>query len=451
MEFDAQQCAARLEALARTERPEQVVAAVAGLHPADLAAVLHVLDRDLRERLFQALDDAAQADILPELDESTRSALVGELSTENIAEVAEAMEPDEAADLLGDLPEKQTAEVLEQMEDAASEEVKGLLEFDEDTAGGIMTPELVAVDQNMTAAETVVHLRSLGERAFSFYVYVVDHQHRLLGLVRLRKLVTVPPTTMLKDIMDTDVHSVRAEADQEEIASMFRRYGLPAMPVVDKDGTLLGRITVDDVLEVAEEEATEDAYKLAGTTDQELASTSVVRIAGVRLPWLLICLCGTVVSALVMSTFRQTISSLPVIAFFIPAIMAMGGNSGLQATTVTVRGLATGHINPSRILEVVIREVSTALLLGVVCGLLLGLVVRFWQGHPMLGLVVGFSMFFGISTAATLGALVPIILKRLNVDPAVASGPFITTMNDVLGLLIYLGLATGLMSHLKGG
>jgi len=445
MEFDLEKYLEAIETMSDTAEPDMLRSAVADLHPADIAIIIQSLDRDLRDALFYSLDEEMSAQVLPELDESVRGELIEELSTQSIAEVAEAMPLDDAADLLGELTDEQTAEVLEQMEDTASEEVKELLQFPEDTAGSIMNPELVAVEEHMTASDTVVHLRSIGKNDFAFYIYVVDDQRKLLGVVPLRALVTVDPNTKLRDIAAIDVISVPVDADQEEIAGMFKRYGLPAMPVVDKEGKLLGRITVDDVLEVAEDEATEDAYKLGGTSDEELASTSVVRVAGLRLPWLLICLCGTMLSMLVIWMFQGTLGEMLAVSLFIPVITAMGGNSGLQATTVTVRSLATGHIHPGRILEVVAREVGIGLLLGCIVGLLVAAVASFLD--PVLGLAVGCSMFCGISAAVTLGVLVPITLKKCNIDPAIASGPFITTMNDVLGLLIYFTLATSLIHY----
>jgi magnesium transporter len=251
----------------------------------------------------------------------------------------------------------------------------------------------------------------------------------------------------VRDLLEEKLITVPVDMDQEEVARMFNKHNLLAMPVVDSSGMLLGRITVDDVMEVIEEEATEDAFKLAGTDDAELKSESVFKIARVRFIWLLICLGGTLLSGVVIRFFEATLEHVIALAAFIPSIMAMGGNSGIQTTTVTVRGLATGTVSSSRIARVIFRELRVALLLGIACGLIIGVIAHFWAGGAILGAIVGSAMFCSIAWASMMGVLFPLTFNKLKIDPAVASGPFIITMNDAFSLLIYFALVTLMLKY----
>jgi magnesium transporter len=355
------------------------------------------------------------------------------------------MAPEEAADLLGGLPDEQAEQVLELMEPQEQQQVQNLLQYPEDSVGGRMRPVLAVVPQDRTAAEAIDMLRTMPPDQPLFYVYVVDEQNRLVGAVSLRGLVTSPPGTVLKDICDRDVIRVPADADQEALAAIFSKYELLAVPVVDAQGRLLGRVTVDDIFDVIEEEVTEDAYKMAGLNEEELGSWSPVRVALARLPWLLICLGGTMLTGVVAYVFRFTIKETIGIVAFIPAIGAMGGNMGLQTSTVAVRGMATGQLDRVSPLRHILKEIGSALLVALTCGSVMGVVARFWVGNPMLGVVVGVAMFAAMSTAAMLGAVLPLLLRRLSIDPAIASGPLLTTVNDSLAQFMYLGLATLLL------
>ena len=420
--------------------------------PEDIAEALRHLEEETRQRIFSLLDEesaGAVLDCLDELDPAFRQELLGTLDNRELTEIVETMALDDAADVLGDLPEDQAQQVLDMMEEA--EEVQELLRYAEDTAGGIMTPTLVSVSTSMTVSETIDSLRRMGNADEVFYVYVVDSQEHLFGTVSLQNLVTARPETKIRAITDLDPISVNVLADQEEIAGIFRRYGLLAVPVVDDVGKLLGRITIDDVIDVIEEETTEDVYKMAGTDNEELESRSPLRVALIRLPWLVSCLVGSFLSGAIIYTFQMTREraiALAVFMPFIPAITATGGNTGLQTSTVTVRGLATGHLDPSHLTGELLKEIRTALVIGIACGGLAGVVARFWTGEPVVGLCIGAAMFLAISVAAGLGILIPLTFRKIGLDPAISSGPFITTSNDITGLLIYLSLATLLLQYL---
>ena len=302
--------------------------------------------------------------------------------------------------------------------------------------------------QDTTVSEVVDALRQEAEDADILELYVVNRANQLLGTVSLNRLVTARPHTLMTALMKHDVITVSPDTDQEDIAGLFTRYDLLAVPVVEDDGTLVGQITVDDVLDVIQEEATEDIYKMGGTSDQEIERPSVFGVALTRLPWLLLCLLGSFLAGIVIHMFEVTLKEAITLAVFIPVIMATGGTSGLQSATVTVRSLVTGHISSGLILRTVFREMGSAALIGLVCGLVATGLAWFWIGNALVGACVGIAMFIVISISVLLGVVAPLLFQRFGIDPAVASGPFITTTNDILGLAIYLGLATMLVQRL---
>ena len=435
---------------ADADRPADLGPILASERPEDIAEALRHLEEETGQRIFSLLEEESEGAVLEYLDEvdpAFRQELLEGLDSRELTEIVETMPLDDAADVLGDLSEDQARQVLDMMEEEEAEEVQELLRYPEDTAGGIMTPTLISVSTNMAVAETIEYLRTKAGTDEVFYVYVVDSEGHLFGTVSLRNLVTARPDTKIQAIADPDPISMNVLADQEEIAGIFRRYDLFAVPVVDDMGKLLGRITIDDVMHVIEEEATEDVYKMAGTDDEELESRSSFRIALIRLPWLLSCLIGSFLSGAVIYTFQMTLDKAIALAAFIPAITATGGNAGLQTSTVTVRGLATGHLDPSHLTGELLKEIRTALIIGITCGGLTGGVARFWTGEPVIGLCIGVAMFLAISVAASLGILIPLTFRKIGIDPAISSGPFITTSNDITGLLIYLSLATLLLRH----
>ena len=353
------------------------------------------------------------------------------------------MDSDDATDVIGELETEVAKQVLAAMPRKELKEVKTLLRHDEETAGGIMALEIIAVDQDKNSRQALEVLRRKADEVEDVYnIYVIDGVGVLKGVVSLKDLVLADSKKKISEIMDREAISVHPEMDQEEVANLFHKYDLVAAPVVNQNGVLIGRITVDDVLDVVEEEASEDITLMAGITDEKLLDSSVFRRSGVRLPWLIVAFVGEMVSAVVLSHFHVTIINIAAAAFFIPLIMAMGGNAGIQSATVVIRGLATGDIDIRDTRKRLLREVSTAFLNGLIISILLFCVVAFWQKNPDLGLILAFSMMAVIFNAAFLGTIIPFLLKRFGVDPAIATGPFITTSNDVFGLLIYFGMIT---------
>jgi len=320
--------------------------------------------------------------------------------------------------------------------------LRGLLEYPDDTAGGIMNPEVVALAETATVDDAIQYLRSMDRDTISAAVWVVDELRRLRGVVRLRRLVTAQPQATLGQIMESDVISVLVDADQEEVADVVDKYDFMAVPVIEADGRLVGAVTVDDVLDVISEEATEDIYKMAGSFAEEEESESVLHVARYRLPWLLICLLGTQISTFVLAMAARELRLYEQMSVFTAAIMAMAGNTSLQSATTTVRRLALATLPRSRFIRHVLRELVVALLMGIVCGGVAALLATVFRHNPIIGIALGLAMAVGMSAASFLGASMPLILDLAGIDPAVASGPLVSTINDSLALGIYFTVAT---------
>jgi magnesium transporter len=413
------------------------------LHPADIAEAITRIDRDNRKSVFDLLAIERAAEVLVELDTPIRQDILQELDEGKIVEIIGAMDSDDATDVIGELEEEVAERVLDAMPWQEFREVKTLLKHDEETAGGIMALEIVAVDQDRTAQEAQEVLRRKADEVEDVYnIYVLDRQGVFKGIVSLKALVLADPKAILSDIMDKEAISVQPEMDQEEVANLFHKYDLVAAPVVDEQGRLVGRITVDDVLDVLEEEASEDITMMAGITDEEIRGRSIFRISGVRLPWLLVAFIGEMVSAAVLSRFKVPLEQIATSALFIPLIMAMGGNAGIQSATVVIRGLATGEINLRDTGRRLIKETGASVLNGFVISLLLFGVAVLWLQQPKFGIILALAMIAVLFNAAFIGTMIPFLLKRVGVDPAIATGPFITTSNDVLGLVVYFGMMT---------
>jgi len=429
-------------------RTEELKSVLSSQHPGDIARAIEELDDDELDLVFELLGDEQASDVLEEANIITRLEIIEDLDANELSDIVVVMPPDEAVDLLDDMPAEKAEEVLELIPDEESEQLKELLKYPPESAGGIMTTVVVKVKGDIIVEQALEHLRRTVEPDSIFYIYVVDSACKLLGTVSTRRLITSDLRSQMRDLLEDKLITVPVETDQEEVARMFSKYNLLAMPVVDVSGILLGQITVDDVIEVMAEEATEDAFKLAGTDDAELESESAIKIARIRLVWLLICLGGTLLSGVVIRFFEATLQHAIALAAFIPSIMAMGGNSGIQTTTVTVRGLATGTVSSIRIAKVILRELRVALLVGFACGLIIGVIARFWAGGVILGVIVGVAMFVSIALASMMGVLLPLTFNKLKIDPAVASGPFIITINDAFSLLIYFALVSLMLKYL---
>jgi len=418
------------------------------VRPEDIADWLDELSQEERQQILAALDHEAAGTVLDDTTPSIRAELVEEMEPERLARIAETMPLDEAADLIGELEDEDGEAVLQHIADEDGEVLRDLLEYEEDTAGGIMNPEVVALPADATVDDAIHVLRKADENTVTAAVYVVDQANRLLGIVRLRRLVTAPSDAHLGAIMTTDVIAVPVDADQEDVADVVEKYDFLAVPVVDAAGHLLGAVTVDDIIDVIEEEATEDIYKMAGSSAEEEESESLLHIARYRLPWLLICLGGTQISTTVMGLYTSRVPLYEQVSIFTPAIMAMGGNTSLQSSTTTVRQLALDNLPRHHYLAHVLREIGVALIMGAVCGVVEAFVAYFFHGDPIIGAAVGIAMALGMSAASLLGASMPIILTLFGIDPAVASGPLVSTINDSLGLAIYFSTATLIMVHM---
>ena len=423
---------------------------IIGLHPADLAEILHYLKEDHRNYIFSLLDAEAASDVIAEMDDVSRDKILDDLDEDRISEIVDEMDSDDATDLVSDLPAHVAQKVLDSIDKEDSDEVIELMGHDEDTAGGIMAKEFISANINLAVEQVIQEIRAKSDEVEDiFYIYVVDDNNKLVGIVSLKDLILANPEIKISEIMFRDVVSVKTSIDQEEVANIAKRYDLVSIPVVDDSEALVGRITFDDVADVMEEEASEDIQRMAGIADdEEFRETSILRISQLRLPWLLVGFAGELVSAFILSQFEASISQVIIAAFFIPIIMAMGGNSGIQSSTIMVRGMATGEINLYEIKKRVFREIFVSLLNGLVCGIILFIVVSLWFDQVKFGLLLACVLFLIILNASFVGAFIPVVLKRINIDPAIATGPFITTSNDVLGLLIYLGLITFFLPYL---
>jgi magnesium transporter len=415
------------------------------VRPEDIADWLDLLNVDDRQRIVSALDHEAAGTVLNDTTTSIRAELVDDIEPERLARIAEALPPDEAADLIGELEVADSERVLRHISDEDEEILRNLLTYPEDTAGGIMNPEVVAMQQVDTVDDAIRFFRSADEDTVTAAVYIVDEEHRLQGYVRLRSMVTSRQAAKLGDIMSTDVISVVIDADQEEVADLVDKYDFMAIPVVDADNRLLGAVTVDDVLDVIEEEATEDIYKMAGSSAEEEESESILHVARYRLPWLLVCLAGTQLSSFVLVFASREVNLYEQMSVFTAAIMAMAGNTSLQSSTTTVRRLALDTLPRSRFLRHVIREIAVALLMGIVCGAVASALALIFHNNPLIGLALGPAMAIGMSAASLLGTAMPMVLDLVGVDPAVASGPLVSTINDSLALAVYFSVATGML------
>jgi magnesium transporter len=413
------------------------------LHPADLADLVEHLESDEMLAVFTRLTPERAGEVLKEISAPIQEKIAHELDDQTITQILNELNSDDATDIFSYLPRERTQKIISLVQPDVSEELQKLLGYETDTAGGIMALEFVSVNANSTIQEAIENIRKKREEVENlYYVWVVDDYGKLAGVVSIKDLVLEPQDKKINDIMNPDVISVDVDTDQEEVARIAKQYDLTHMPVVTAQHKLIGRITNDDIMDVIEEEANEDISLMAGVMDQEIAEESALKISRARLPWLLLGLFGGLISAIVINHFHGSLEKILALSFFIPVIMAMGGNTGTQAATVVIRGLATGEISIVHTGRRLLTELRVALINGILCGILLGLVVAFWLSDPQLGLGVGVSLITVILFSGSFGAFVPLLLRKLNIDPALAAGPFITTSNDILGLLIYLSIIT---------
>ena len=420
-------------------------------HSADLAQLFRYFNENEKTFLFSLLQKNTEAtgELLSELDESIISELLLPLEPIEVANILGMLGSDDIADILNLLDEDKTQLILDKLKSKESEELEELMSYAEDSAGGLMSLDVFSLSDTTKAIDAITSIQNYQQAEMVFYLYVTDENSHLTGVVSLRDLVIAPPNSTLKTIMQQDVVSVSTDTDQEEVAKLVSKYNLLAIPVIDSDRTLLGIITVDDVVDVIREEATEDFLQMAGIgKDREILMKSTFDNVKLRLPWLFASWIGGTIAAYIIGTFEPFLESVIALAAFIPVIIGMGGNVGTQSSTIIVRGFATGRLELSKASLVIWKEMRVGLILGIFYGILLGIVAmfQFINAPPELGIVVGLSICVSMIIATCIGTLVPIFLRKLDVDPAIASGPFVTTAIDILGILAYFLIAISLIS-----
>ncbi|HSR49909.1 MAG TPA: magnesium transporter [Acidobacteriota bacterium] len=414
-------------------RPPDIARALLELAERDQIALFGILMKESRQRAAETLSN---------LEPEQAGHVLTALTSSEVSEILQELQTDDAAEFISALPPEQAQEVLELMGVKESEEVQGLLQHQDETAGRIMTPNVFALREDLTVAEAINAIQTGTDLEMVFYLYVIDDRNHLVGVVSLRQLLMVPPSTPLKKIMATDVISVTTETDQEEVARIVALYDLLGVPVVDAQHRLVGMITVDDIIDVIQEEATEDILHLAGVNQDDHIYTSRWDSFKRRIPWLTINM-GTVLAAVqVVAVFEERIQELPYLAVFLPVVAGLGGNAGTQTLTVTVRGLALGEVTWSSSRSVLLKELSLGLFNGLTIGLMLGLVGWLLQGEWIFGAVLSLSMLGTLIFASFVGTLIPITFKKLRVDPAIASSSLLTTATDAVGFFIFLFLAS---------
>jgi magnesium transporter len=413
-------------------------------HPADLSLIFRSLTLADQKKLFALIKDTEQKGCLfSELDKDIFLKFIEEMPVDEMVEILADMPSDDVADLLADIPEGKADEILKRMHNEDSQTVENLLSYGDDTAGGIMVPDFIALKQDMTAGDAIkVIQKDYIEVEMPFYLYVVDEYHKLVGISSLRQLVVVPPEKQLKEFMSKDIISVTTDMDQEEVARIVAKYNILAVPVTDHSNELIGIVTVDDVIDIIRSEATEDILKMAGAGEEYIETKSVVKSTKTRLPWLFASCFGGIVASFIIEKFGTVVSEYIYLAAFIPVIAGMGGNIGTQSSTIVVRGLATRRIDIRDFWKVVLKELSIGFILGGFYGIIIGAIAEIKYEASFLGVTVGLAVIASMSVAALVGSIVPMLLVKLNIDPAVATGPFVTTAIDVIGIFLYLTIAS---------
>ncbi len=425
----------------KKQNSEWITEKVLGLHFADIAEIIDELNNDQAKYIYYLLDEDQQADVLMELEEEVRDRFLKSLSSKEIADQLENLDSDDAADILGELSDKEIQEVISHMEDDdAAEDIVDLLNYDEDTAGGLMQKEFIQANLDWPVDRCLVELRRQAEDVEQVYtIYVVDRLNKLVGFLSLKSLLFAQPKSKISDLYShKNIISVKTTDSSEEVARVMDKYDLVTVPVVDFQNKLVGRITIDDIVDIIKEEADKDFQIASGISEKVEANASIWRSSRSRLPWLLIGMFGGILGAQVISSFEGGISEIPALAFFIPLITAMGGNVGVQSSAIVVQYLAKGS-QFTNIFKRVSKEAMLGLLNASICSSIIFGIAALFE-NTTLAIVVSVSLFVVIVFAAIIGTLIPLILNKYKIDPALATGPFVTTLNDVIGLFIYFSV-----------
>ncbi|MDE9980341.1 magnesium transporter [Staphylococcus pseudintermedius] len=421
------------------------------LHSYEQSEYFEISDDDVRQKMYRFLSPEEVSEFFEnlEIDEEDYEALFETMNATYASQVLEQMSYDNAVDILNQLSKKKIASLLMLMNCEEAKEIKALLHYDEDTAGGIMTTEYISLTINTPVHEALMRVKDQAPDAETIYViFVVDEDKKLVGVISLRDLIIAENDAYIEDIMSERVISANVADDQEDVAQTMRDYDFIAMPVVDYQNHLLGIITIDDIVDVMDEEASEDYSRLAGVSDIDSTDDTIFQTALKRLPWLLILTVLGMITASILGSFEETLEKVALLAAFIPIISGMSGNSGTQSLAVSVRNISTGDIKEKSKIKLALRESGSGFLTGITCAVSLSLIIMLLYGQPYLALIVGTSLTIAMTVGTTIGSVIPLVINRLGIDPAVASGPFITTINDIVSMLIYFGLATTFMSYL---
>jgi len=436
--------------LLRRQAKTNLIKLIRKTHPADLATLFRYFSLEEQIKIFKLMNENMHtAKFLSELDDSLVSDLLSNENLERIALIIEKAPTSDQSGILNVLEEEKAQSVIELLNIDEQEEIAEIMGYPEDSAGSLMNTEVFTLHEDITAGEAIKTLQDQEDAEMVFYLYITDDDNRLVGVISLRILTTTPSTTKLKDIMIKNVHTIRPETDQEEVARIVAQYNFLAVPVIDSESNLLGIVTVDDVVDVIRKEATEDFLQMAGAgKDREILLKSSWENAKTRLPWLFASWIGGVIAAYLIGVFEGMLENIIALAAFIPVILGMGGNIATQSSTIIVRGMATGRVNIGGEIKLILKEMKVGIILGTMYGVLLGLFAKyiFTDSHVNLGLVVGLSICVSMLVAATVGTVIPLFLRKLDIDPAVATGPFVTTSIDILGVLFYFLIASLFLS-----
>lgn len=426
---------------------EEIQTVISDIHPVMILDLLHE-DIETAPAYLSHLSDEVIADIVEEEDDEHKYELLKLFSDAKQTHILEEMSKDEVTDLLGELEDEQQKELLAKLNSEDRQDVKDLMCYEEDSAGGLMTTEFISIRAKNTVRQTLEYLQKNTDAETTYYLYVTDRTNVLKGVVSLRDIVSSPFETPMLEITNPNVISVRYDVDQEEVAKLFEKYGFVLMPVVDEENHMLGIITFDDIMDVIQEETTEDIHRLGQVGREERIDSSLGDSLKSRLPWLIINLFTAVLAALVVAVFEGTISQVVALATIMPIVTGMGGNAGTQSMTIVVRGLSLQELTKENAAAILLKEIGVGMLSGVVIGVLIAVGAMLLEGNPMFGLVTGIAMFLNMMLANIAGYFIPVLLEKCHVDPALASGVFVTTVTDVLGFLFFLGLATAVLPYL---
>jgi magnesium transporter len=428
--------------LVRSGKDEEIIKQLSGSHYADFAEVLQELEYDEAFYVFRLFQPDRQSEVLVELDEDYQSEFMERLQPKEISPIFENLESDDITFILAEVPTEKAEEVLKILDREDSQQIRVQMEFEETSAGRIMSSDFAAVHGTDTVRKAVTKIRKIAKDVDDIYtVYVLDQDGHLIGYLRLKELLLTNPSNKISKIMATSPIFVHYNTDQEEVARMFQKYDLVSIAVVDDKNVMIGRITVDDVLDIVQEEASEDIYRMGGLSEDEKLNTPVFESLRKRILWLVVNLATAVLAASVVSLFEDTIEKVVVLATLMPIVAGMGGNAGTQSITVVIRNLATGELTLSNWWEAVRKEIAIGTLNGALIGFLAGFLVYLFKGNFALSIVIGSAMFVNLFIAGSIGSCIPLILKMVKVDPAIASSIFVTTFTDVCGFFFFLGLA----------